>query len=338
MEEGCMKTITINYSGFDKIKRHLSIFLPRINIVRAVNLIFCGLGYIFKSTKAWGKPSFLKIEPSSVCNLKCLGCRQGKAADLVDLSHGSMTLDTFNSILDQTGKYLVEISFYLWGEPLLNKQLGKMIKSASDRNIASVVSTNLHFLDEQAARILINAGLTRIIVALDGMSSDTYEAVRLGGNFEKAKQGLDTLCNVRRKMGSKYPAIEWQYIETADNTKEIEAAKEYANKLGVDYFTVLVDWARRADDATLSASRAKEKAKLKKRCPWLWFAAAFQWNGDMFPCCHTAKKRDSLMASICLNNINAIWNGQMYKSARMLFKTQDASVKPETPCHHCPLI
>jgi len=333
-----MKTITINYSGLDKLKRHLSICLPRIGLVRGVNLVLCAMAYMLKSPYAWGKPAFLKIEPSSVCNLKCLGCRQGNPSGLVDLAPGFMTLDTFKAILDQTGKYLVEISFYLWGEPLLNKHLAEMIKLASKRNIASVVSTNLHFMDENFARSLIDAGLTRIIVALDGMSAETYEAVRLGGDFGKAKKGLDTLCRVRRESGKKYPAIEWQYIKTADNMKEIEFARKYATQIGVDYFTTLVDWARRADDANLAASRVKERAKLMKRCPWLWFAAAFQWNGDMFPCCHTAKKRNSYIKTNCLSNVVDTWNGQEYCSARLLFKTQDNSVKPETPCHHCPLI
>ncbi len=333
-----MKIITIKYSGIDKLKRHLMVFLPRLNIVRGFNLILCGLGFLMKSPTAWGKPAFLKIEPSSVCNLKCLGCRQGKTADLVDLSHGSMTLETFLKILDQTSMYLLEISFYLWGEPLLNKQLAQMVKLASDRDIASVVSTNLHFMDENTACSLLDAGVTRIIVALDGMSPETYEAVRLGGDFAKAKRGLDTLASAKRKRGMKYPTIEWQYIETTNNSKEIEAAKAYASEIGIDYFTVLVDWARRADNAELTASRAKAKARLKSRCPWLWFAAAFQWNGDMFPCCHTAKKRDSLMANNGLGRIYEVWNGLEYRSARLLFKNQDATVKPETPCHKCPLI
>lgn len=333
-----MKTININYSGFDKLKRHLLIFLPRINIVRSWNLILCGLGFVLKNHSAWGRPAFLKIEPSSVCNLKCLGCRQGNPSDLVDLPHGNMSLETFKEILDQTGKYLVEISFYLWGEPLLNKNLAQMVKMASERNIASVVSTNLHFMDEYTARTLMNAGLTRIIVALDGMSQETYESIRLGGDFSKAKKGLDIFARVKIESSRKYPTIEWQFIETSENSKEIKAAQAHARQIGVDYFTVLVDWARRADSQEHKSSRAKAKAKLKSRCPWLWFAAAFQWNGNMYPCCHTAKKTDSVISTKGSKNILEIWNGLEYKSARLLFKTQDASVKPETPCHQCPLI
>ena len=333
-----MKIINIKYSGIDKLKRHLLIFLPRLNVIRVLNLVLCGLGYLLKSPLAFGKPAFLKIEPSSVCNLKCIGCRQGNSADLVDLSHGSMTLETFREILDQTGEYLVEISFYLWGEPLLNKHLAEMIKMASERNIASVVSTNLHFMDENTAHALLDSGLTRIIVALDGMSPETYEAVRLGGNFAKAKKSLDMLASVKRDKVRKYPTIEWQYIQTVGNSSEIESAKSHAAQLGIDYFTVLVDWARRADNEKLTVSRAKAKAQLKSRCPWLWFAAAFQWNGDLYPCCHTAKKRESVITRTGHKRIAEAWNGPEYRSARLLFKTQDDSVKPETPCHHCPLI
>lgn len=333
-----MKIITIKYSIIDKLKRHLMVFIPRLNFVRLFNLILCVMGFLLKSTTARGKPAFLKIEPSSVCNLKCLGCRQGKSADLVDISHGNMTLETFEEILEQTGKYLVEISFYLWGEPLINKQLAQMIKLATDRNIASVVSTNLHFMNENVARALLDAGVTRIIIALDGMSPETYEAVRLGGDFNKAKRGLNTLASVKREKRSKYPTIEWQYIETSDNSKEIETAKKYAKEIGVDYFTILVDWARRADNTEHIVSRAKAKAKLKSRCPWLWFAAAFQWNGDMFPCCHTAKKKKSVITATGHKRIIEAWNGPEYQSARLLFKDQDEYVMPETPCHHCPLI
>ena len=66
------------------------------------------------------------------------------------------------------------MQFYFQGEPLLNKELPEMIKAASKEGIYTIVSTNALAITPLLAEQLMKAGLSRIIVSIDGLSEESY--------------------------------------------------------------------------------------------------------------------------------------------------------------------
>ena len=90
------------------------------------------LGYVFKRTKA-PMPCFFNVDPSSICNLRCVFCPQSDPSET--MSFGMMDLDLFTRAIDQIERHAVcaGISLYLSGEPLLNKQIGRMIEIVNEQ-------------------------------------------------------------------------------------------------------------------------------------------------------------------------------------------------------------
>ena len=75
-----------------------------------------------------------------------------------------------------------------------------MISYAKQKGIKLVSSTNGHlFKKTEESEKLISSGLNSIILALNGISQETYERYRQGGSLESVLQGIRTV--VARKRG-----------------------------------------------------------------------------------------------------------------------------------------
>jgi len=126
------------------------------------------------------------IEPTNYCNLKCPLCPTG--AGLIRREKAAMSFEDFKKILDNLGNQIIHLRLWNWGEPLLNKELPKMIKYAKSKNIYVNTSTNSSFLNKENVRELTNSGLDHLIVSLDGASEETYSLYRKNGNFKHRSQ------------------------------------------------------------------------------------------------------------------------------------------------------
>lgn len=297
-------------------KRHWYTFFRFASIRKLFNVFLVILQMLFKSRMVRGFPVMLKIESANLCNLKCLGCRSGNPSELVSFPAGILSFETFKKVIDEMGPYLFNINLYLWGDPLMNKQVDQLIGYASSKNIGVTLSTNMHSLSKELAKRIVKSGLTRLIVGIDGMSQKSYGKVRIGGDFNKAMNNLKIFLKIKEGYGSKWPMVEWQYIYTRFNAHEIESAKLLAKQLNVDYFTLIPDWCSRFDNSPFKEVQRTKKSILP--CFWLWLCASIQWDGTVFPCCHTAKRSDEIskFGNIEDNDFKSIYNNESFILAR----------------------
>ena len=138
-------------------------------------------------------PYVIFIDPCSACNFQCTFCPTGDLKLMKDIGRyqGNLSLDDFKKIIrdieefDQPVKVL---RLYKDGEPLLNKQLGNMIKIAkASKNITVVdTTTNGLLLTKEKSEELINAGLDLINISVDGLDNDQFL------KFTKSKVDFDS--------------------------------------------------------------------------------------------------------------------------------------------------
>jgi radical SAM protein with 4Fe4S-binding SPASM domain len=320
------------------LKRHLIIFWPRLTFSRIINTGIMGIEMFFKRLKLISKPVVAKIEASSACNLRCRGCRTGEP--LVEYKIGNLAVSDFEVILNKMGKYLFELVFYIWGEPLINKDLPELIKAAHKRNISVIISTNLHFLTEDMGAKLLDAGLDKMIFCIDGWSSETYSEIRIKGNFDLVKANIKRFIDQRKAAKSKKPYLEWQYVVTTNNKSELPIARRVAADWGVEKFTELVDWAKRLEEKDYFKGLDKVRHKMYtkiNRCFWLWSSIAIQYDGNVFPCCHVANKphENRIYGNILKEDLKAVWNSDKYQRARLLLKSKRSINDGDFICKHC---
>ena len=57
----------------------------------------------------------------------------------MEFPSGNLSPENFKIIIEKMSKYLLEIVFYIWGEPLMNKKLPELIRIAHDYNISVII-------------------------------------------------------------------------------------------------------------------------------------------------------------------------------------------------------
>ena len=282
-----------------------------------INLIMILKQFVLKRPVVRGYPFILKVEPTSRCNLRCAGCI-AHGSDF-PIEEGDMPLALFKRICDEMSDYVYKISLYITGEPLLNAQIYDMIAYATSKRIGTVISTNFHAFNEEKAEKMLEAGLSHLIVCLDGVTQETYGKYRIGGNVERVLKNLDILTRKKKERGCKLPFLEIQAIRHHENEEELPKIREVAKRLGVDRFTVREDF------------RNYEPAKKDRTCFWLWLTALITEKGVVIPCCAAAwwetKKKD--FGNMNVTSFREAWNSERYVEARTIFRTKERTPKFE---------
>ena len=288
-------------------------FINKLTLKKITNFLKIKTSYfisvIFKKPVRYGIPWSISVEPGNYCNLKCVQCPVG--LNMLTRPKGFMPIDTYEKIIDQTHKYLLNLFLYFQGEPFMNKNLTEMIRLANKKNIFVSLSTNGHFLNRETSEEIVKAGLDYIIISLDGTDGKTYEQYRRNGDWSRVVQGIINLTQAKRKFNSKLPFIELQFLVLKTNQHQINDFKQLCKQLKADKCSLKT--AQIEDFSTAEMfipdipkySRYHKsngtwhlKKKLKNRCPRLWNSAVITWDGTVVPCCYDKD------AKYALGNVN----------------------------------
>ena len=129
-------------------------------------------------------PCYFGVETGDACNA---GCPMGTIEDW-HRDSPTMKDDLFDKIAAELIDHRNEVrrvSLYRDGEPLLDKKMPQRIATLKDGGIAEVnISTNVSLLNEDRARGILEAGLDSIILSIDSLTKDVFEAIRLRLKFE----------------------------------------------------------------------------------------------------------------------------------------------------------
>jgi len=291
-----------------------------------------------KGNVSAGSPAILVFDPSSVCNLHCPLCPTGQGR--TERSKGIADFDNYKKIIDEVGDYLYFAQFTNWGEPIANKDLARMIRYARDKNIETILRTNLTLADKITCEKLVRAGLDEIIISLDGATSETYLKYRQGGNFKKVIENIKNLVAFKRQLNSPIRII-WQFIVSSENEHEIPLALKLSKELHVILRTVplRVDmgkevsedrqtqiskdfrWLPKDEKYSRYNYKKKQNKYFEKTCRWLWTKTVVNWNGSVSPCCAIWEEEFDF-GNAFESGLMAVWNNEKYQKAREIVRTR----------------
>ena len=275
----------------------------------------------------WGKPISVGIEPTTACNLRCPQCISGLRAFTRPI--GRLQRENFEKLIDEIHKELIYLILYFQGEPYLNPDFLEMVAYASKKGVFTMTSTNGHFLDEKTATATVLSGLKRVVISMDGITQESYSKYRIAGELDKVLVGINNLVAAKKRLKSKTPLIDLQFIVFAHNENEIEGVKLLAKKLGVD--RLLIKTAQIYDFEGGSELLPKNKEysryaagvsgeylinnKLSNHCWRLWRGCEITWDGRVLPCCFD-KDAQHQMGHFPQNTFQTIWKGDTYNQFR----------------------
>jgi MoaA/NifB/PqqE/SkfB family radical SAM enzyme len=123
-----------------------------------------------------------------------------------------MSFTDFKFIIDKISKIAIRVALYGYGEPLLNKDLFKMIKYCSSVAISTSISTNFNRFSRDDLNELFESKLTMLLPCLDGFTQENYEKYRIRGNVDKVKENIKLVMDAKRKRNLTKPFVDVQVV------------------------------------------------------------------------------------------------------------------------------
>jgi radical SAM protein with 4Fe4S-binding SPASM domain len=180
-----------------------------------------------RNSRMLSSPNSIQIEPTTRCNLRCRYC----ISPVWDRRGMDMSFESFKKMVDRF-PCLTRILMQGIGEPLLCKDLFRMIDYCRKKGIRASTITNATLIDDKAAQRLAGSSLEFILVSVDGASKETFESIRTGASFERVVENMKRL--VAAKKGRKYPKIIINYTCNKHNIGELPDAVRLAREINAD--------------------------------------------------------------------------------------------------------
>jgi len=173
-------------------------------------------------------PRSLYLETTSRCNSLCETCilTFGGREPQKDLAWGE-----FRRVVDQFPA-LERVLLHGIGEPLLNRDLPRMVAHLKDRGATVLFNSNVLTLSARLGRALIDAGLDELRVSLDGTTAATYARVRGVDAFAKVVENLERLVAMKRAEAAARPRVSLWFTALRDNIEEIPGLVPLAARTG----------------------------------------------------------------------------------------------------------
>lgn len=280
-------------------------------------------------TKLISKPYVARINTISVCNLRCIGCK-GNGIKHINESPHVLDVNEYQIAIKKLEKHLLFVILYDEGEPLLNSSIISIIESTAARNIGTVISTNFSLnLDDAFLMQLASSGLSRLIVAFDGISQETYSRYRVGGNINLVKENL-VRFNSFRKQNKKFPIIEIQFLDFGYNSEDMQKIKDFGASIDAEIFTRIFG---NGPEGPMGYN-GDENARRKIGCSYLWSTIDINNDGLVYPCDYGEDYGMEPVGNILKEELDDLWNNKTMIDMRKSFKSYNCNLKSQ--CCKCP--
>lgn len=290
------------------------------NIIKA-GFSFAASSFTGKVTGNW-MPVNISVELTNLCNLKCPECYTGSGK--MTRPAGFMEKKLFEKIFKELVDYVVNANLYFQGEPLLHPELFDFL--GLTRGISTVISTNGHFITEEAAEKLAHSGLKKIIISLDGMNQETYSRYRADGDLQTVFKSIRNLSVAVKNSGTRMKT-EIQFLVNKYNEGQIAEAERFVSGTGADFRLKsmqiinterISEWLpgkRKFSRYELIKGRYEIKNSLPGRCLRLWIHPVITWDGNVIPCCFD-KNAEYVMGNLNYSSFREIWQGNKFREFR----------------------
>lgn len=311
-----------------------------VPLKKILNWVLVEASIYTKREQPWGWPTHLQVEPEARCNLKCVICPVTAG---MDRPTGSMSFSTFRKLIDDVGDYVFLILLWDWGEPFLNPSLFEMISYARQEGIKVVCSTNGQLLAEgDHAERVVRSGLDALIIAMDGISQETYQRYREGGSLESVLKGVESVVAKKHELQIDRPLVNLRFLATRYNEHEVPQLEDLAKSLGVDMCSVktlnpygsdleLVPENPRYRRFDYTCDGQTPVRRSHNPCKCLWNMPAIHWNGAVALCTFDCTE-DFVLGDLRTDSFRDIWHGTEYRRLRHRFRSDWESVPL---CHGC---
>lgn len=266
-----------------------------------------------------------QIELTNICPFKCQFCPRGVEGKMKRPT-GKMDFALFERLLDQLHPEQARwrpLELHHLGESLVHQEVDRFIAAASARGLPTEMSCNPSMLNGDLPKRLVDAGIRRVVISLDGMDNETSTAIRgPAARFDRAAKNLEALIGYAAQRPDP-PQIVIQMIDLVRNRHQRQAFLARWGSVGAPFVRAYVKDLDGPDPDTKQSSATP----VSYLCSYPWRSVVVLWDGRVVPCC-----RDSdaalVLGDLTTQSLEEIWQGAEVRRLREQLR------KKTVPCGH----
>jgi MoaA/NifB/PqqE/SkfB family radical SAM enzyme len=174
-------------------------------------------------------PVCLYLEVTNRCNLLCETCP--RTFETLE-PPADMSWELFTRIVDQLPK-VARVVLHGVGEPMLVKDLPRMIRYLKDRGTYVLFNTNGTLMQPKRFQELIDTGLDELRVSLDAADRETYAKVRGKDYFNRIVRDVGKFITYQTQMGATTPRVSLWLTGLKETVDQLPAFVRLSASMGV---------------------------------------------------------------------------------------------------------
>jgi len=274
-------------------------------------------------------PPYLQIEPSSVCNYRCVFCFETdktftrKSAGFM----GHMKLDTFKRVVDAADGRVEFLSLASRGEPLLCPDIVPMLAYTRGKFLNLKLNTNASLLDEEKCHAILQSGVKTLVFSADAAAEPLYSQLRVGGKLDKVLANIERFQKIRATQYAGTGLITRVSGVKVNDTQNLDSMQRL--------------WGGLADQVAFVEYNPWENTyqqpinDIAAPCSDLWRRMFVWWDGKVNPC-DTDYKSTLSVGSIGDCGLGELWTSEAYERLRR--NHLERRRRDQSPCNRCTVV
>jgi MoaA/NifB/PqqE/SkfB family radical SAM enzyme len=241
-----------------------------------------------------------------------------------------MNFDLYTKLISEIAKKnpTVRVWEIFFGDPFCCPDITERVFHAKVSGLTDVVlNSNGLAMSPAMSKKLILAGLDAMYVGIDAVTEETYNKIRIGGNFSRVVSNILAYKNLLADLGDGNQKLFVQFVVSEQNEHEVAHFTEFWKKNGVNVkIRPRISWS-----GLIPASNLKENLE-RRSCNWLSNSMAI--CNDGIACLCAVDIHCKVPVGDCnKESIEDIWNGKL-REYRICQENKEFHKLP-THCRDC---
>jgi radical SAM protein with 4Fe4S-binding SPASM domain len=269
-------------------------------------------------------PFVVFVDPASACNFQCSFCPTGHRGMIRETGRyqGAMRYDVFTKVVDDLAAFdepIKVLRLYKDGEPFLNKRLADMIAyaKASGRVDYIDTTTNGTFLNPKTLGPVLEAGLDKINISVDGMTNAQYKQFT-GYDFDFATFVENVKWLYKNKGQCEvFVKIPGELISTEQKQDFYDTFGDHCDRIFIENFAPC--WPEFDVEAHTSVKIVEgiyqQPVTPTNTCPYIFYSCSVNADG-LVSSCFLDWGRKLVIGDVRKQPLKAIWNSDLMNALR----------------------
>jgi radical SAM protein with 4Fe4S-binding SPASM domain len=270
-------------------------------------------------------PFVVFVDPASSCNFKCTFCPTGHR-DMIDETgrfQGVMKLDVFKKVVDDLAAFdkpIKVLRMYKDGEPFLNKRLADMVAYAKQSKFIDYIdtTTNGTFLSPDRIGPVLEAGIDKINISVDGMTEETY--VQFTGfkfDFKTFVQNVKWLYDNKRNC-EVVVKIPGELITEAQRQEFFDTFGDHCDRIFVENFAPCWPEFDVEEHTGIKITKGIYQQEIggTDTCPYIFYGYSVNADG-LVSSCFLDWGRKLIIGDVRQQSMKEIWNSDLMNTLRL---------------------